>query len=62
MLNQAFMGVIVMGRKPVPEENRKIFVGIRLPNWLLTLIKKDGTPQEVIEAKLTKMYEKKKRG
>lgn len=49
-----------MGRKRVDEDQRKVFVGIRLPNWLVTLIKKDGSLQEVIEKKMTEEYSKEK--
>lgn len=49
-----------MGRKPIDEEQKRIFVGIRLPQWLLNRIRKDGTPQQVIEETLHKKYEEKK--
>lgn len=49
-----------MGRKRIDEDKKRIFVGIRLPGWLLNLIKKEGTVQEVIERHLISEYEKKR--
>lgn len=47
-----------MGRKRLDEDERRVFVGIRLPNWLVKLIKQDGTPQEIIEKDMTEKYSK----
>lgn len=49
-----------MGRRRLPEEERKEFVGIRIPKWLKDRILEDGSLQEVIEKILKNFYKNKK--
>lgn len=48
-----------MGRKRLDPDDRKEFVGIRLPAWLLNQIKTVGKPQQVIEKILKDKFKKK---
>lgn len=52
---------LVMGRRRIPEDERRVFVGFRIQKWLLDLVKKDGKPQEIIEKLLKEKYQEKRR-
>lgn len=47
-----------MGRKRLPEDERREFVGIRLPKWLIDRIKEKGKLQTVIEGILLKVFKR----
>ncbi|GAV16094.1 hypothetical protein [Paenibacillus sp. NAIST15-1] len=53
--------VIIIPRPRIPEEDRKERVGLRLPKWMIDEIMKEGSLQEVIERKLSKIYKKPKK-
>lgn len=56
--NTFFFGVDNMGRKRLPEQDRREFVGIRLPKWMVDKIREKGKIQEVIESILMRIFRK----
>lgn len=51
-------GGILMGRKRLPEDERKEQVNIRLPKWVIDKIKEMGSLQEIIETLIIKTFKK----
>jgi hypothetical protein len=48
----------VMGRKPVPEAEKKETKGVTLPNWMWIEIEKIGGRSRIIENVLKKYFKK----